>query len=324
MAYYIVFAVFSAAFLSALAIYLVLSEKMGIRNRRIKQRLNALTSETAAEEEEILYPILRDDKLSEIPTVNRILSKFRFSHNLQRLIDQAGIPVKAGALVLGILSLGGLAFLLVLYLLNNLILAFVAAFVAGSLPYLYVRRRKRKRKEEFESLLPEAMDIMTNALKAGFSFESALSMVAREIPDPVGIEFAVAFEEQNLGTSLSEALSNMEKRIESEDLDLFITALLIQRKTGGNLVEILEKIGNTIRERFRLRREVRIFTAQGRFSGFILVLLPMVVAVAISVLNPEYLKILLVERIGNYLLGGAIIMQIVGIWLIRRIINIQI
>jgi len=324
MAYYIVFAVFSAAFLSALAIYLVLSEKMGIRNRRIKQRLNALTSEGSAEEEEILYPILRDDKLSEIPTVNRILSKFRFSHNLQRLIDQAGIPVKAGALVLGILSLGGLAFLLVLYLLNNLILAFVAAFVAGSLPYLYVRRRKRKRKEEFESLLPEAMDIMTNALKAGFSFESALSMVAREIPDPVGIEFAVAFEEQNLGTSLSEALSNMEKRIESEDLDLFITALLIQRKTGGNLVEILEKIGNTIRERFRLRREVRIFTAQGRFSGFILVLLPMVVAVAISVLNPEYLKILLVERIGNYLLGGAIIMQIVGIWLIRRIINIQI
>jgi tight adherence protein B len=324
MAYYIVFAVFSAAFLSALAIYLVLSEKMGIRNRRIKQRLNALTSETAAEEEEILYPILRDDKLSEIPTVNRILSKFRFSHNLQRLIDQAGIPVKAGALVLGILSLGGLAFLLVLYLLNNLILAFVAAFVAGSLPYLYVRRRKRKRKEEFESLLPEAMDIMTNALKAGFSFESALSMVAREIPDPVGIEFAVAFEEQNLGTSLSEALSNMEKRIESEDLDLFITALLIQRKTGGNLVEILEKIGNTIRERFRLRREVRIFTAQGRFSGFILVLLPMVVAVAISVLNPEYLKILLVERIGNYLLGAAIIMQIVGIWVIRRIINIQV
>jgi tight adherence protein B len=324
MAYYIVFAVFSAAFLSALAIYLVLSEKMGIRNRRIKQRLNALTSETAAEEEEIFYPILRDDKLSEIPTVNRILSKFRFSHNLQRLIDQAGIPMKAGALVLGILSLGGLAFLLVLYLLDNLLLAFVAAFIAGSLPYLYVRRRKRKRKEEFESLLPEAMDIMTNALKAGFSFESALSMVAREIPDPVGIEFAVAFEEQNLGASLSEALSNMEKRIESEDLGLFITALLIQRKTGGNLVEILEKIGNTIRERFRLRREVRIFTAQGRFSGFILVLLPMVVAVAISVLNPEYLKILLVERIGNYLLGAAIIMQIVGIWLIRRIINIQI
>jgi len=324
MAHYIVFAVFSAAFLSALAIYLVLSEKMGIRNRRIKQRLNALTSETAAEEEEILYPILRDDKLSEIPTVNRILSKFRFSHNLQRLIDQAGIPVKAGALVLGILSLGGLAFLLVLYLLNNLILAFVAVFVAGSLPYLYVRRRKRKRKEEFESLLPEAMDIMTNALKAGFSFESSLSMVAREIPDPVGIEFAVAFEEQNLGASLSEAFSNMEKRIESEDLSLFITALLIQRKTGGNLVEILEKIGNTIRERFRLRREVRIFTAQGRFSGFILVLLPMVVAVAISFLNPEYLKILLVERIGNYLLGAAIIMQIVGIWVIRRIINIQI
>ena len=323
MLYHIVFAVFSAAFLSAVAVYLVLSEKVGMRNRRVRRRLEALTSETASEEE-IAYPILRDDKLSEIPFMNRLLSKFRFSQNLQRLIDQAGVPVKAGALVLGMLSLGGLVFLLVANFLNNLLFAFVAAFVAAGLPYFYVRRKRKRRKEEFESLLPEAIDLMTNALKSGFSLESALSMVAKEIPDPLGIEFAIAAEEQSLGESLSDALSNMEKRVESEDLGLFVTALLIQKKTGGNLAEILEKIGSTIRERFRLRREVKIFTAHGRLSGFTLVLLPIIMAGVILLMNPGYLKVLLVEKIGNYLLGAAIAMQIIGIWIIKRIVDIQV
>ena len=323
MLLHIVFAVFSAAFLSAVAVYLVLSEKLGKRNIRIRRRLEGLASETPVEKE-VVYPILRDDKLSEIPTINRILSKFRFSQNLQHLINQSGVPMKAGALILGMLSLGGLAFLLVQNFLNNLPLALVAALIGVSLPYLYIRRKRRKRQEEFESLLPEAIDLITNALKSGFSLESALSMAAREIPDPVGIEFAVAFEEQNLGVSLGDALSNMEKRVESEDLGLFTTALLIQKKTGGNLVEILEKIGMTIRERFQLKREVKIFTAHGRLSGFVLVLLPIMLAIIILTISPEYLKVLLEERIGNYLLGGAIIMQIIGILVIRRITNIRV
>ena len=322
MLYHIAIAVFSAAFLSALAVYLLLGEKVGRRNRRVRQRLDDLASETR--EKEVLYPILRDDKLSEIPTINRLLSKFKFSQNLQHLIDQSGIPMKAGALVLGMLSLGGLVFILVLHFLNISLIALVSGLIAGSLPYFYVRKKRKKRQEEFESLLPEAIDMITNALKSGFSLESSLSMVAKEIPDPLGIEFAVAFEEQNLGVGFSDVLTNMGERVQSEDLGLFITALLIQKKTGGNLVEILEKIGNTIRERFRLRREVRIFTAQGRFSGFVLVLLPIVMAVAITAINPGYLKILVQERIGNYLLCAAIGMQIIGIWVVRRIVNIKI
>jgi tight adherence protein B len=321
--YQIIFAVFSAALLSVLAVYLILSEKLGTRHKRVRERLEALATETPPEEE-IFYPILRDDKLSEIPTINRILSKFRFSHNFQRLIDQAGLPMKAGALVLGMLSLGGLLFLLTLNFSDNLFLALVGAFIGGSLPYVYVRKRIRTRKEEFDALLPEAIELITNALKSGFSLESALRMAAREVPDPLGIELAVAFEEQNLGVGLTEALSNLEKRVQSEDLSLFITALLIHKKTGGNLTEVLEKIGNTIRERFRLEREVKIFTAQGRMSGFILVLLPIIVAIAIWVINPEYLKILWVEKAGKYLLGTAVIMQMIGIWVISRIVNIKV
>jgi len=323
MLYQIIFAVFSAALLSVLAVYLILSEKLGVQHRRIRERLDALATETA-QEEEIFYPILRDDKLSEIPTINRLLSKFRFSQKFQKLIDQAGLPMKAGALVLGMLCLGGLLFLLVLNLLDNLLWASLAAFIGASLPYLYVRRRVRKRKEDFDSLLPEAIDLITNALKSGFSLESALRMAAREIPDPLGIELAVAFEEQNLGVSLTEALSNLQNRVQSEDLNLFVTALLIHKKTGGNLAEVLEKIGSTIRERFRLKREVRIFTAQGRLSGFVLVLLPIIVSAIIFFINPQYLKILWVEKIGNYLLGAAVIMQLVGIWVINRIVNIRI
>lgn len=319
----IALAVFSAAFLAAVAIYLLFSEKLGKRNRAIRKRLEGLTAETPVEGE-AFYPILRDDKLSGIPAMNRILSGFRFSQNLQRLIDQAGVPMKAGALILGMLSLGGLLFLLVLSFLDSILLALAAGLAAAILPYIYVRRQKTKRQREFESLLPEAIDLITNALKSGFSLESSLSMVSKEIPDPVGIEFAIAFEEQNLGVGLTDALSNMEKRVESEDLGLFTTALTIQKKTGGNLVEILEKIGGTIRERFQLKRQVRVYTAQGRLSGFVLVLLPIVTAVVLLAINPEYLKVLLVERAGNFLLGGALIMQILGIWVIRRIVDIRI
>jgi len=319
----IALAVFSAAFLSAVAIYLLFSEKLGKRNRAVRRRLEALSADTVVEEE-VAYPILRDDKLSGIPAMNRILSRFRFSQNLQRLIDRAGIPMKAGVLVLGMLSLGGLIFLLVLSLLNSILLAVASGLAAASLPYFYVRRRKTTRQRDFEALLPEAIDLITNALKSGFSLESSLSMVSKEIPDPVGIEFAIAFEEQNLGVGLTDALSNMEKRVESEDLGLFTTALTIQKKTGGNLVEILEKIGGTIRERFQLKRQVRVFTAQGRLSGFVLVLLPIVTAIVLLAINPEYLKTLLVERAGNFMLGGAIIMQILGIWVIRRIVDIRI
>jgi tight adherence protein B len=172
--------------------------------------------------------------------------------------------------------------------------------------------------------LPEAVDLITNALKSGFSLETALRMAAREIPDPLGIELGVAFEEQNLGMSLTEAFSNLGNRVQSEDLNLFITALMIHKKIGGNLAEVLEKIGNTIRERFRLEREVKIFTAQGRLSGFILVLLPILVAVVILVFNPGYLKILWMEKVGKYLVGIAVIMQLLGIWVINRIVNIRI
>ena len=319
----IVFAVFAAALLSTVAVYLILREKLGSRNKRVRQRLSELSTEHDVEED-VIYPILRDYKLSTIPFLDRILNKFRIFQNLQQLIDQAGIPMKAGVLVLAMLCLGGLVFILVSNISNIFLLSLAAAFLVGSLPYYYVRWKKGKRKEEFEAFLPEAIDLMANALKSGFSLESALSMVAREIPDPVGIEFGVAFEEQNLGVPLPEALANMARRVESNELSLMTTALVIHKKTGGNLAEILERIGNTIRQRFRLEREIKTHSAHGKLSAIILILLPIFLAVAIFILRPDYVKVLWVEKIGRYLLVTAIIMQLMGIWIIRRIVNIRV
>jgi tight adherence protein B len=210
-----------------------------------------------------------------------------------------------------------------LQLLNILILAVSSGFVAGMIPYLYVLRRRAKRINAFNELLPDALDIITNALKVGFSFESALTMVAEEVQDPLGIEFAITFQEQNLGKEISEALENLRKRVPSDDLNLFITALLIHKKTGGNLAEVLDKAANTIRDRFRFQREVKTKTAHSRLSGFVLAVLPIALILIILVLNPDYFMILIEEKAGNYALGIAIAMQIIGLLVIKRTVNIK-
>lgn len=322
MLYPALLAVFLAAFFSVVAVYAVANEKLGTQQKRIKERIKSIAAEIKPEKTEL--GILRDERVSEIPAFNRFLSKIALTKYLQKQLDEAGIPLKAGALILGMLSLGGFAYLLFNFLLKNQLIALIIGLLVLPLPYLYVQIKRKQRRDRFDTLLPEGLDLICNALKAGFSLESAMRMVAQEIPDPVGIEFAVAFEEQNLGISLSESLTNLGNRVDSDDLKLFATAILIQKKSGGNLAEVLEKIASVIRERFRLQREIKIFTSHGRLSGYILVILPIIVAVILYFLNPDYLNILFKDRTGNYLLAGAVILQIIGILTIRKIINIRI
>jgi len=321
--YRIALMVFAAVFFSTLSLLLILRKRFALRRRYVKRRIGDLA--TAGQTDRDVYAsILRDDSLSSIPVIDRILSKFMVSRNLQHLINQSGVAANAGTMILATFSLAALLFLLTSHLTGNLLLGLVAGIVAGSLPIIYLLRKRKKRVERFESLMPEAMDMITSALRSGFSFELALKMVAQEIPDPVGIEFAMAFEEQNLGTQLEQAMHNMRSRVPSEDLSLFITALMIHKKTGGNLAEVLEKTSHTIRDRFRFKREVRTKTVHGRFSGFILVVLPLVMIGMILAIYPDYFMTLIRDRIGNYLLGAAVIMQLLGVWLIARIVNIKI
>jgi tight adherence protein B len=315
--------IFAAVFLSTMAIFLLLRDKLSKENQQTKKRLGSITADVNIQDE-FLSSIVKDEKLSNIPLLDRFLNKFRFSRNLKLLITQAGSNVNPGTLILSMLSLGGLAFLLSQQVMRNLFVISGVGLLGASLPLLYLFYKRKKRLNQFETLLPEALDMITNALKAGFSFDSAMRMVAQEIPDPLGIEMAITYEEQNLGIEMSTAMNNLKMRVPSEDLDIFITALLIHKKSGGNLTEVLGKTGKTIRDRLRLKKEVRTKTIHGRFSGMILILLPIIMAILIYLLSPEYEIVLIKEKIGNYMLAGAILMQILGIFIIRKIVNIRV
>ncbi len=323
MLYEIAILIFAAVFFSTIAVYVILRDRMGKESRDIKRRLEGLATEQT-DDTDFIYSILRDNKLSKIPTLNRILSKLKISKNLQQLINQAGMAMNAGTVVLAMMSLGGFLMLSIYYVLHNALAALLSGVGGVCLPYLYLLYKKKKRIEQFETLLPDAIDMVADALKAGFSFEAAMRLVAQEMPDPVAIEFAITFEEQNLGVGFPEALSGLRQRVPSYDLDLFITALMLHKQTGGNLAEVLEQTGHTIRERLKFMREVRTKTSHSRLSGYILVFLPIVVIGVMLILNPDYFMTLIREKVGNYLLGTAVLMQIIGIWIIRRIVDIRV
>jgi tight adherence protein B len=314
--------VFAALFLAVLSVFLIAEERLSRRNRRLRRRMRVIL-EGIPEDKDPDYVILRDQSFSHIPFFDRILSRLRLAQYLQRQIDQAGIPLKAGAVILAMLSLGGLVWLLVEAYLAPAYVAPIPGVLMGILPYAWIKRKRQKRINRFEELLPEAIDLVVNALRSGFSLEAALGLVGQEIPDPLGTEFAVTFEEQNLGVDLLTALRDMNHRVPSDELQIITTALSIQKRTGGNLTEILGKIADMVRERLQLRQEIKIFTAQGRFSGFILAVLPIVMAVMLYIISPNYITMLFADPAGQYLLGGAVMLQILGFVVIRRIVKLR-
>jgi tight adherence protein B len=302
---------------------MIFRERFSAEHRKTRQRLGNI-SPIPDDQDKFTYSLLRDDKFSKIPFLHNLLSKMMFARNLQLTIQQSGSNMNAGTVILMMATVGVGALLVVDSLVNNIGAGFVAGVVGGFLPYMILKHKKKKRIENFEESLPDAVDMVANALKSGFSFESALRMVSQEMPDPLGTEFAITFEEQNLGVSFVDSLTNLRFRVPSDDLDLFITALKIHRRTGGNLAEVLTQTGATVRERFAFRGEVKSKTIHSRFSGLVLIVLPIALSLVILALNPEYFMVLLEDKAGNYLLGSALVMQLVGIFIIRKIVDIKI
>jgi tight adherence protein B len=206
---------------------------------------------------------------------------------------------------------------------GNLILTLMSFILLSCLPLFYVYSRKAKRLKLFILQFPDAIDMIISALKAGHAFNKAMQLVSSEAPDPVGIEFRKTFEENSLGLSIKEALNNLTQRVDSLDLKLFVMAVILQKETGGNLTEILDKISQTIRERFKLIGQIKAYTAQGRMSMWILGLLPLGFALIVSSINPDYLRPLFEEQLGKILLIAAVFLQIIGFIIIRKIIQIK-
>ncbi len=266
--------------------------------------------------------ILRGEELSQIPLLDRQLRKMGVSRYLRRLLATANLSMTVGQLVLMMLVSGMMGMVLALKT-NSILLAVCFTLLFGSVPLLVVFHIRKRRIQLFESQFPDGLDMMRNAIRAGFALIRALQLVGVESPDPVGMEFRKTSEEINLGIPMKDALMNLTTRVDSMDLRLFVTALLIQRESGGNLNEILFKLSDTIRARFKLAGQVRIYTAQGRLSQLVLGLLPIAFALIVTAINPDYIMVLVREPQGHMLIALAIVMQVLGYVFIRKIITIK-
>ena len=209
-------------------------------------------------------------------------------------------------------------------LLFGLLPTAATVWLLGLIPYGFLLHRRGVRMKRFEEQFPEALDLLSRAIRAGHALQTALGMVADELKEPVGPEFKKTFDQQNFGLPLREALNELAERMPLLDVRFFVTAVLIQRDTGGNLAEILDNLAHVVRERFKIRRQIRVHTAHGRFTGYVLLALPAALAMALQVINPEHMGLLFREHMGQMMLLGAIVMQTIGFLWIRQVIKIEV
>ncbi|MDD4262105.1 MAG: type II secretion system F family protein [Syntrophaceticus schinkii] len=254
----------------------------------------------------------------------RFFAAFKLSDRVEERLAQADFPLRGEEFLFLILVLTVGFPLLLILLTGNLRIAIFCGLIACMLPWIHLNIRRQKRLQLLNSQLADSLGIMTNALRAGYSFLQGMEMVAAETPHPLAGEYKRALREMQLGTPTEVALNNMSRRVGSDDLELVITAILTQRQVGGNLAEILSNIAGTIRERVRIKGEIKTLTAQGRISGLIIGLLPVVLLALLLVINPGYIGMLFTEPIGIALLGGSACGEVIGVLIIKRIVNIEV
>ncbi len=243
---------------------------------------------------------------------------------LTRLIEQAGVNATPSGLVVISLGLAVAAAFVVTLFLRQAFAPFVAALVVAPLPTVWLMRKRSSRFRRFEEMFPEALDLLSRAIRAGHAFQNAMGMVADEVRDPVGPEFRITFEQQNYGLPLRDALNELAHRIAILDVRFFVTAVLIQRESGGNLAEILDNLAYVVRERFKIRRQIRVHTAHGRFTGYVLLALPAALGIALTFINPDLMRLLFDERMGRIMIAGAMVLQTFGFFWIRKVMNLEV
>lgn len=267
--------------------------------------------------------LLYHRKFSDIPLLNTILTRIPVVGRLDELMQQGGVKMLAGVFILISLTAGALAYLCCTLLLQPPPVSILAAAAAIYCPFFYLFYKRGKRRAQFETLFPDALDLMSYSLKAGHSIMASFKMVAEEMADPVGEEFDRVVDEINFGRDLDSTLRNFSRRIDSPELKFFVTSVIIQRETGGNLVELLGRISAIIRKKFRFREKVKALTGEGKASAMILVALPFCVAALLSVLNPEYVRLLFTDQIGHFLMiAGAVLMSI-GSFIMYKLVQLD-
>ncbi len=301
----------------------VLLDQRSSRARLLRDRLEAVQKPVERGPNEELA-LLRDEMLSKIPAVDQLLRRSSRISSLQKLLSQADMTVRAGNFLLICAGVGVALGLIVLIWSQNPLFAWLAFLVGFFLPYGYATNRRTKRFNRFEELFPQAIDTLARAVRAGHAFTTALELISNEVAEPIAGEFRKLFEEQKFGLPVRDALVNLTDRVPLVDVKFFVTAVMLQRETGGNLAEILDNLSYVIRERFKIMRQVRVFTAQGRLTMLLLMGLPPLIVVVMLLMNPAFIRPLFAEPLGHILVVVGVTLQTIGYFVIRRVITIQV
>ncbi len=313
---------FVLVFAGVFALASLLDERRS-RARLLRERLATVHQATERQPTEELA-LLRDELMSEIPALDRILQRSPRVTRLRRLLQQANMKVRAGNFLVICVFSAALFGMLLMVISRVMIFAWVGALGGLMLPFVFASYKRQKRFQKFEELFPEAIDTLARAVRAGHAFTTALELIASEMAEPVSGEFRKLFEEQKFGLPVRDALLNLAERVPIVDVKFFVTAVMLQRETGGNLAEILDNLSYVIRERFKIQRQVRVYTAQGRLTMLLLMALPPIIVLIMEVMNPDFIKPLFSDPIGHMLIVVGVILQTIGFFLIRKIIQIQV
>jgi tight adherence protein B len=286
----------------------------------LKSRLQPEPVSKKLKQLQIQKPI---EQLSGVAQLNTLLGGMsRLTGPLQRDLTQAALRVTVGTILLSSACLALLVYVLVRYITINSMFAAAAGALAAFIPFMYVKYMKNKRLRQFEEQFPEAIDLIGRALRAGHAFTTGLAMAAEEIPKPVGEEFKLLYDRQNFGMPLPDAMKSFAERIPLIDARFFVTAVLTQRETGGNLGEVLDNLASVIRDRFRVKRQVRVLTAHGRITGWILAAMPPALAVVMFITTPSHMQMLISDPLGVRMIIGALVLQVTGTLIIRKLVDI--
>lgn len=316
--------IFAVVVLAAVSVALLWEGIRGFRRQlAVNRKLDELSDRSPAAADERGASLLQQEQSSELAWLEPVLLRLPHRHDIKHLLDQSDSSWSVGTFLMlsgGVAAAAGLS---ATVLTGNWIVPAVA-FVAGALaPYGYLRRKRTKRQLAFEEHFPDAIDLLGRSIRAGHAFTTGVQVIAEESPSPVSDEFRQVFEEQKFGLALRDSLLGLSDRVPSVDVRMFVTSVMIQRESGGNLAENLDNLASIIRQRFKFKRELRTQTAQGRMTGYVLALAPVVAGIGMWAINRPYMELLWTEDMGRVMLGVAVGMQIVGFFVIRRIVDIE-
>jgi len=313
--------VLSLIFLGTLSI--VVGGYVFVNRRSLTEADIARDRLSAPESAERTWRLLKDERVSDLGFINGILAGKGWVEELRITLTRAGVEMKPGAFIMAWVTCSVLFAFIGLMLMGG-IFGFIVTIFGLAAPLLWVRRKHKKRLSGFENQIPDAVDMLVSAMKAGYSFQAATQFIGTEMPAPAGPEFARFYDEQRLGIEVRTALLNMQTRLDSPDLKMFVTAVLIQRETGGNLAEVLQNLADLIRERIAMRGHIETLIAEPSMSARFLALLPVVVALILSLVSPQFLDPMIKSPGGRMVLGIAALGVMIGYWIMMRIADVDI